>query len=1083
MARRALTLVAALIVAIVLVPLTPWRAGATPATVSGTVTSNSTWSGTVEVTADTTIASGVTVTVLPDTIVALDSGVNLSVAGSLRALGSTDSTFNQGLVAFEPAHAGQPWGQIIGLPGSSVFMMRTNLIGGGYFLTGSTDTGTAELECRSCALSLHSSIVNQGVLDGVRVLGGANAVIENTRVLEPNVTLRAGTTSGLTGSPTVLVENSVFQGAYFEANLGFSTVMDSALLLGGTQSPLSPGLTVAGEGAASLKLSGSDVRADVGINANAQWNATSDLVAGGLVWNTTAPAPSASQFSSMLTWQNLDLWSPSSREWWNGSSWSATLPAQLGGGAGTNPQFTGLSGGSFGLSNTSPVASLGLGTGGVPTTTQYTVPDAITVGVTPASPVVIGTPVTISAQMTLPGADVPQGTMTFYDAPVVQQNPTNVIGTAPIASDGTASLTTSALSIGAHHLRALGSSLTAPAYTAFDSSGAVPEYDAVAIPGGSVDDANLTFAAQAVSTTSAAQTVTLTSSGSMSLQISSVATTGDFSETNDCPATLTVGATCHVGVSFGPTAIGARNGTLVINDNSPDTPQTVTLSGTGIANTTTSVSASSASLSSRQPVTFTVNVGTTPTGLGTPDGQVDFADGSTPLGSATLNGGSASISTSTLSLGSHSITATYDGSTLFVGSTSSQLGVAVAKSPASLSTPAAVTGQYSDAVNVTSTLTDGQGAPIVGATVTFTLGSQSVTATTDANGVAAAPITLLSPAGTASVVASFAGDATDTAATSSPGSVTITKENATASYTGPTSVSTSSTTANVALTAAVSQANDGSLGDLSNATVVFKLYRSTNTSMTTPDITVGPVAVVPAVGGLTGTATASVSVAPATYTIVASVDPANGWFTAPDSVPATLKVAAQTVSSDAPVLLVGGGRFVSTSHAEGAIDMRANFEKRTTTPRGGMDLFVGNGKGLDEFVHATWNGGTLTFHGPEREATAVGHCSLQVFDHKTHRRMAVSSPLLVDTCQLDATDSGHGHRDTFSVAVTDANKRTVLQLGTTKSEVPLNFGDITIADSRVASQLGACTRYDRGDLRPAPFFARGDGRFERRNRW
>jgi hypothetical protein len=1051
MARRGLSLLAAVLVAIVLVPLAPRRAGAAPATVSGTISSNATWSGTVEVTADTTIASGVTVTVLPDTIVALDGGVNLSVAGSLRALGTTDATFNQGLVAFELAHVGQPWGQIIGLPGSSVFMQRTNVIGGGF-------TGTAEVECRSCRLSLHSSFVNQSVLAGVRVLGGANAVIENTRVLDPGATLRVGTTSGLTGSPTVLVENSVLQGGFFQANLGATTVMDSELLLGGTQSPLAPGLTIADEGPASLQLVGSDVRADVGINANAQWTATNDIVAGGLVWNTSAPAPTASQLASILTWQILDLWSPSNREWWNGTSWSATLPPSLGGGAVTNPQFTNLANG-FALSNASPVASLGLGTGGVPTTTQYTVPNAITVGATPASPVAAGTAVTISAQLTMPGADTPVGTMTFYDAALVQPSPTTVLGTATIASDGTASMTTSALSIGAHHLRALGSSSSAPAYTAFDSSGAVPEYDVVGLPAAALDNKTLTFAPQAVSTTSAAQTVTLTSSGSLALQISSVTTTGDFSQTNDCPATLGLGLPCHLNVSFGPTAIGARTGSLVIKDNAADSPQTVALSGTGIANTTTSVQASPASPSYKQSVTLTVNVGTTPTGLGTPDGQVDFADGSTSLGSATLSGGSASLSTSALPVGPHSITATYEGSVLFVGSASSAVPVPVAKSAASLSTPAPVSGQYSDAVNVASTLTDGQGAPISGATVTFNLGSQTADATTDANGVATTPFTLLSSAGTASVVATFAGDANNTAATSQPGTVSVTKEDATLAYTGTTSVSTSSTTGNVGLAVTVTQANDGSPGDLSHAAVMFKLYRSTNTSMTTPDITVGPVPVVPATGGATGTATASVAVAPDTYTIVASIDPANSWFSAPDSAPAHATVVSQPVTGDPPAFLVGGGRFMTTANARGELDVTASFKRGTTTPQGGMVLSVGNYRGVDELVIASWNGGTLTFHGPGSQVTATGHCSLYVFDHYTHRRIANRSASLGDTCQFDATDNGRGQTDTFSLSVTDANKQTALQVGTTASETPLSFGGITIGSfgaGASGSRGGSC---------------------------
>jgi hypothetical protein len=95
---------------------------------------------------------------------------------------------------------------------------------------------------------------------------------------------------------------------------------------------------------------------------------------------------------------------------------------------------------------------------------------------------------------------------------------------------------------------------------------------------------SLTFGNQQLSTTSPAQTVTLTNTGTGPLTIISIATSGDFAKTSACPispATLAAGANCVISVTFTPTAAGARTGTLTITDNAAGNPHTVTLTGTG----------------------------------------------------------------------------------------------------------------------------------------------------------------------------------------------------------------------------------------------------------------------------------------------------------------------------------------------------------------------------------------------------------------------------------------------------------------------------------------------------------------------
>ena len=91
----------------------------------------------------------------------------------------------------------------------------------------------------------------------------------------------------------------------------------------------------------------------------------------------------------------------------------------------------------------------------------------------------------------------------------------------------------------------------------------------------------LTFARQKVGTTSAAQTATLSNTGSAPLTISSIAASGNFAQTNNCGSSVAAGATCSISVRFTPTVVGARTGAITITDNAAGSPHKVALSGTG----------------------------------------------------------------------------------------------------------------------------------------------------------------------------------------------------------------------------------------------------------------------------------------------------------------------------------------------------------------------------------------------------------------------------------------------------------------------------------------------------------------------
>lgn len=104
----------------------------------------------------------------------------------------------------------------------------------------------------------------------------------------------------------------------------------------------------------------------------------------------------------------------------------------------------------------------------------------------------------------------------------------------------------------------------------------------------SIAPSSLSFGSQVLSATSPSQAVTLSNTGNAAVDISGIQISGDFSQTNNCSASLGVGANCSINVSFTPTAMGSRTGTLTItSDANGGNPMTATLAGTGANNAPT----------------------------------------------------------------------------------------------------------------------------------------------------------------------------------------------------------------------------------------------------------------------------------------------------------------------------------------------------------------------------------------------------------------------------------------------------------------------------------------------------------------
>ena len=101
-----------------------------------------------------------------------------------------------------------------------------------------------------------------------------------------------------------------------------------------------------------------------------------------------------------------------------------------------------------------------------------------------------------------------------------------------------------------------------------------------------ISPATLMFNPQLDGTASTTQTATLTNTGSTSIVVNSVVSSGsnsgDFSQTNTCASGLAPGTSCTITVTFTPGQPGPRVASVTINDDTTGTPHQLGLSGIGL---------------------------------------------------------------------------------------------------------------------------------------------------------------------------------------------------------------------------------------------------------------------------------------------------------------------------------------------------------------------------------------------------------------------------------------------------------------------------------------------------------------------
>src|SRR5205823_1484333 len=114
---------------------------------------------------------------------------------------------------------------------------------------------------------------------------------------------------------------------------------------------------------------------------------------------------------------------------------------------------------------------------------------------------------------------------------------------------------------------------------------------------------SLLFGSQNIGTKSAAQGATLSNVGTAALAINKIfftgAAPGQFSQTNDCGLSLAAGSSCTISIAFAPTRSGALTAALAVSYQGTASPQSVALSGTGVAPPTVTLLPTSLTFSTR----------------------------------------------------------------------------------------------------------------------------------------------------------------------------------------------------------------------------------------------------------------------------------------------------------------------------------------------------------------------------------------------------------------------------------------------------------------------------------------------------
>jgi hypothetical protein len=382
----------------------------------------------------------------------------------------------------------------------------------------------------------------------------------------------------------------------------------------------------------------------------------------------------------------------------------------------------------------------------------------------------------------------------------------------------------------------------------------------------------------------------------------------------------------------------------------------------------------------------------------------------------------------------------------------------VTRHATSLAIVGAASGTYSDPAGVSVTLSDMTiMGPVAGISVGLVLGTQSGSGTTDGAGLATPTIVLNQAAGLKAMSASFAGNTLYVPATAS-GSYSVGQEAASITYSGDTFA----TGTNARLAATVGESADGSLGDISRASVTFDVYAGAAACGSGTPTRFGPIAVIDTDTPGDGVGTAEVTMptpSEQTYCIVARLTGGgattpNGYYAATPS-----EFAVLTVVSTTGKFATGGGWIVDPgTGGRGNFGFTARFTKPGTPKGQAVYVWRGQYGGVTaDFVVKSNSMTGLSF------ADQLGNGTFPwraVLDGKATigiSRASNGELLYSDgnaTFQVVAVDSGQSSGkgvDSYAIRVLDKDGVTIKVVGSWTG--PTNTGGVLLSGGNIVVHL------------------------------
>jgi hypothetical protein len=310
------------------------------------------------------------------------------------------------------------------------------------------------------------------------------------------------------------------------------------------------------------------------------------------------------------------------------------------------------------------------------------------------------------------------------------------------------------------------------------------------------------------------------------------------------------------------------------------------------------------------------------------------------------------------------------GYTLSAGGKTASAVVRVTVTPVNdaptASVPAAASVQYSDALSpLTVSLSDVDDLP----------GTLTVTATGLPAGLSLGGVTPTGAALVSGTVTAAAGSypvtltVSDGRLTGSAATViTVAREEATAVYDGQTAAS-GATAVPVALSASLTDAADGSLGDLRNAGVLFDVYAAGAPAGSAPFRTTGPWS--PTAAGVVADST---TLAEGTWLVVVRFDPANRYYAGPSTAGTIVTVTGPTPGSASGK--VTGGGWVPDGDGKGRFGFVAMTKKGSGQVHGNSVYVWRDREGTHTARVTSWTGGSLNIGKDRRTAWFSGAATI-----------------------------------------------------------------------------------------------------------